>query len=162
MKNFTLTAALTAICTLSMVATVVNPSFAQSSTKTPATKTAPTATTPATKTAPTANTNNAQAQAQAQAIEQLKLTKEQQEKLVKLQQTVLQKKIAVLNPAQKQQLQQAMKEGKNPNFTFTADQQTKLKAIQADAIAQQNAILTPEQQQKLIQINKQFSTPQQK
>ncbi|PSB40401.1 hypothetical protein [Chamaesiphon polymorphus] len=156
MKNFTLTAALTAICSLSMVATIVTPSFAQSPTKTPATKTAPATTTPAT-TAP-ANANNAQ----AQAIEQLKLTKDQQEKLVKLQQTVLQKQIAVLNPTQKQQLQQAMKEGKRTNFTFTADQQTKLKAIQAEAVAQQNAILTPEQQQKLIQINKQFSTPQQR
>jgi Spy/CpxP family protein refolding chaperone len=97
-----------------------------------------------------------------QAIDRLKLTKEQQAKLVKLQQTVMQKKIAVLNPTQKQQLQQAMKEGKKPSLTLTPNQQTQLKAIQSAAIAEQNKILTPEQQAKFQEMNKQNSVPQQR
>jgi Spy/CpxP family protein refolding chaperone len=153
MKKLTLTALSTALCSLSFVAISIAPSFAQA-TKTPvAPKTAAPATAPA-----TTNSSNSQ----AQAVEQLKLTKDQQAKLVKLQQTVMQKKIAVLNPTQKQQLQQAMKEGKNPSLTLTPDQQTQLKAIQSAAIAEQNKILTPEQQAKLQEMNKQNSVPQQR
>lgn len=153
MKKLTLTALSTAICSLSLAAISIAPSFAQA-TKTPVA--------PKTTTAP-ANTNSSSSgNSQAQAVEQLKLTKDQQAKLVKLQQTVMQKKIAVLNPTQKQQLQQAMKEGKNPSLTLTPEQQTQLKAIQSAAIAEQNKILTPEQQSKLQEMNKQNSVPQQR
>jgi Spy/CpxP family protein refolding chaperone len=145
MKKLTLTAVSTALCTLSLVAVSIAPSFAQ------ATKTPTTQKTPATTSTP-ANSNS---NPQSQAVEQLKLTKDQQAKLVKLQQTVMQKKIAVLNPTQKQQLQQALQQGKNPSLTLTPDQQTQLKAIQAAAIAEQNKILTPEQQAKLQEMNKQ-------
>jgi Spy/CpxP family protein refolding chaperone len=91
--------------------------------------------------------------------EQLKLTKEQQAKLVTLQKTVMQKKIAVLTPAQKEQVRVAMQQRKSPNLTLTVDQQNQLKAIQTAALAQQDAILTPEQKQKIQQMNKQ-SAPQ--
>lgn len=152
MKKLTLTAVSTALCTLSLAAISIAPSFAQA-TKTPtAQKTPATTSTPA----------NGNSNPQSQAVEQLKLTKDQQAKLVKLQQTVMQKKIAVLNPTQKQQLQQALKEGKNPSLTLTADQQTQLKAIQAAAIAEQNKILTPEQQAKLQEMNKQNGVQQQR
>jgi Spy/CpxP family protein refolding chaperone len=150
MKKLTLTALSTALCSLSFVAISIAPSFAQA-TKTPV---APKTTAPA--------TTNSSSNPQAQAVEQLKLTKDQQAKLVKLQQTVMQKKIAVLNPTQKQQLQQAMKEGKNPSLTLSPEQQTQLKAIQSAAIAEQNKILTPEQQAKLQEMNKQNSVPQQR
>jgi Spy/CpxP family protein refolding chaperone len=152
MKKLTLTAISTALCSLSFVAISIAPSFAQA-TKTPVT--------PKT-TAPAPASTNSSSNSQAQAVEQLKLTKDQQAKLVKLQQTVMQKKIAVLNPTQKQQLQQAMKEGKNPSLTLTPEQQTQLKAIQSAAIAEQNKILTPEQQSKLQEMNKQNSVPQQR
>jgi Spy/CpxP family protein refolding chaperone len=154
MKKLTLTALSTALCSLSFVAISIAPSFAQA-TKTPV---APKTTAPA----PAPASTNSSSNSQAQAVEQLKLTKDQQAKLVKLQQTVMQKKIAVLNPTQKQQLQQAMKEGKNPSLTLTPDQQTQLKAIQSAAIAEQNKILTPEQQSKLQEMNKQNSVPQQR
>ncbi len=156
MKKLTLTAVSTAICSLSIAASVVAPGFAQQpTTATPASKTTPTTTptTPASKAAP-ANTNT-----QSQPIDQLKLTKEQQAKLVKLQQTVMQKKIAVLTPSQKEQVRLAAQQGKSPTLTLTTEQQNQLKAIYTAALAQQDAILTPEQKRKLQEINKQ-STPQ--
>jgi periplasmic protein CpxP/Spy len=148
MKKFALTAVSATICSLSLAVGIAAPSFAQQqpSMKSPASKTAPA--TPA-----GANT-------QSPSIEQLKLTKDQQAKLVKLQQTVMQKKIAVLTPSQKEQVRVAMQQGKSPNLTLTTDQQNQLKAIQTAAIAQQDAILTPEQKQKLQEINKQYTTPQ--
>jgi periplasmic protein CpxP/Spy len=145
MKKFTLTTVSTAICALSLTASIVAPSFAQQT---------PTTTTPATKTAPAGNN------AQPPSIEQLKLTKEQQAKLVELQKSVMKKKIAVLTPTQRQQVQAAMQQGKSPNLTLTPAQQSQLKAIQTAAIAQQDAILTAEQKQKLQEINKQSATPQ--
>ncbi len=149
MKKITLTALSTVACALSIAATLAAPSFAQQQpTKTPTTKTAP-ASTPATTT-PAAGGNS-----QSQAIEQLKLTKEQQTKLLELQQSVMQKKIAVLTPAQKEQLKQAVKQGKSPSLTLTPAQQTQLQAIQTAALAQQDAILTPEQKTKLQEMNKQ-------
>jgi Spy/CpxP family protein refolding chaperone len=146
MKNFTLTAVSTAICA-SLTVSVAAPSFAQQT---------PTTTTPATKTAPAGNN------AQPPSIEQLKLTKEQQAKLVELQKSVMKKKIAVLTPTQRQQVQAAMQQGKSPNLTLTPAQQSQLKAIQTAAIAQQDAILTSEQKLKLQEINKQNSVPQQR
>ena len=145
MKKLTLTAVSTAILSLSIVATVATPSFAQQK---------PTTTTsPAGKVAPApAGTN-----AQPPSIEELKLTKEQQTKLVKLQQSVMQKKLAVLTPSQKEQVGIAMKQGKSPSLTLTLDQQNQLKAIQIAAIAQQDAILTPEQKLKLQKINQQYA-----
>jgi Spy/CpxP family protein refolding chaperone len=150
MKKLTLTALSTALCSLSFVAISIAPSFAQA-TKTPV---APKTTAPAPATAPA--TTNSSSNPQAQAVEQLKLTKDQQAKLVKLQQSVRQKQIAVLNPSQKQQLQQ----GKNPSSTLTPEQKTQLQTIQAAAIAEQNKILTPEQQAKLQEMNKQNTVPQ--
>jgi Spy/CpxP family protein refolding chaperone len=147
MKKLTLTALSTALCSLSFVALSIAPSFAQA-TKTPvAPKTAPAPTN-----TPTTNSSNPQ----AQAVEQLKLTKDQQAKLMKLKQSVAQKQIAVLNPSQKQQLQQ----GQNPSSTLTPEQKNQLKAIQTAAIAEQNKILTPEQQAKLQEMNKQNAVPQ--
>jgi periplasmic protein CpxP/Spy len=140
MKKFTLTAVSTAICSLSIAVTIaVAPSFAQSSPAAPATN----------KTAPADNN------AQAQQIEQLKLTKEQQLKLAKLQQTFMQKKIAVLTPTQKEQVRVAIQQGKTPNLTLTAEQQSQLKAIYTATLAQQDAILTPEQKRKLQQLQTQ-------
>ena len=147
MKKITLTALSTIVCSLSIAANFAAPSLAQQQpTKTPTTKTAP-ATTPT-------GTNT-----QSQAVEQLKLTKEQQTKLLELQQSVMQKKIAVLTPAQKEQLKLAVKQGKSPSLTLTPAQQTQLQAIQTAALAQQDAILTPEQKTKLQEMNKQ-SVPQ--
>jgi periplasmic protein CpxP/Spy len=144
MKKITLTALSTVVCSLSIAASLAAPSFAQQQpTKIPTTKTAPATTTPA------------GASSQSQAIEQLKLTKEQQTKLLELQQSVMQKKIAVLTPAQKEQLKQAVKQGKSPSLTLTPAQQTQLQAIQTAALAQQDAILTPEQKTKLQEMNKQ-------
>lgn len=143
MKKITLTALSTVVCSLSIAANFAAPSFAQQQpTKTPTTKTAP-----------------AGANAQSQAVEQLNLTKEQQTKLLELQQSVMQKKIAVLTPAQKEQLKLAVKQGKSPSLTLTPAQQTQLQAIQTAAIAQQDAILTPTQKAKLVEMNKQ-SAPQ--
>ena len=95
--------------------------------------------------------------AQPPSIEELKLTKDQQTKLVKLQQSVMQKKLAVLTPSQKEQVGIAMKQGKSPSLTLTVEQQNQLKAIQIAAIAQQDAILTPEQKQKLLKIKQQYA-----
>ena len=69
----------------------------------------------------------------------------------------MKKKIAVLTPTQKQQVQVAMQQGKSPNLTLTPTQQSQLKAIQTAAIAQQDAILTSEQKLKLQEINKQYA-----
>ncbi len=144
MKKITLTALSTVVCSLSIAASLAAPSFAQQQpTKTPTTKTAPAT--------PTGSS------AQSQAIEQLKLTKEQQTKLLELKQSVLQKNIAVLTPTQKEQLKQAVKQGKSPSLTFTPAQQTQLQAIQTAALAQQDAILTTEQKTKLQEMNKQFA-----
>ena len=71
----------------------------------------------------------------------------------------MEKKVAVLNPTQKQQLQQALQQGKNPNLKLTTDQQNQISVIAASAIAEQNKILTPEQQSKLQEIKKKNSLP---
>ena len=147
MKKLTLTVP-TAILALSIAATVAAPSFAQQPTTT---------TPPATKAAPAPATAPAGTNAQPPSIDELKLTKEQQTKLVKLQETVMQKRISVLTPSQQEQVRLAMKEGKSPSLTLTLDQQNQLKAIQTAAIAQQEAILTPAQNQKLQEINKQYA-----
>jgi hypothetical protein len=154
MKKLTLTAVSTAMLAVAIGANMA-PSFAQSQ---------PTTTTPpATKVAPApAGTTNAPAPtgtptAQPPSIEQLKLTKDQQLKLSKLQQTVMQKKIAVLTPSQQQQVRTAMQQGKSPTLTLTVDQQNQLKAIQTAALAQQDAILTPEQRLKVQEMNKQYA-----
>jgi periplasmic protein CpxP/Spy len=139
MKKFTLTALTTAICSLSIAVSLVAPSIAQQPTVAPAA-------TPATGTNP-----------QAQLIEQLKITKDQQAKLAKLELAVRQKNIAVLTPSQKEQLIAANKEGKPPSFTLTDEQQKKLKAIYISALAQQEAILTPAQKQKLQDFNRQYA-----
>ncbi|WP_373538935.1 hypothetical protein [Chamaesiphon sp.] len=149
MKKLTLTAASTAILGLAIAATAA-PSFAQNQPNT--------TTTPATKVAPAPTGTPA---AQPPSIDQLKLTKDQQIKLSKLQQTVMQKKIAVLTPSQQQQVRTAMQQGKSPTLTLTVDQQNQLRAIQTAALAQQDAILTSEQKLKLQEINKQYA-PQQK
>jgi periplasmic protein CpxP/Spy len=138
MKKLVLTALTTAICSLSIAAALITPSIAQPTT-------APAAT-------PAAGANP-----QAQLIEQLKITKEQQIKLAKLEQSVRQKNIAVLTPGQKEQLIAANKEGKPPSFTLTTEQQNKLKAIYVAAIAQQDAILTPAQKQKLQELNQKYA-----
>jgi Spy/CpxP family protein refolding chaperone len=140
MKKITLTALTAALCSISLIGAIAAASFAQQSTKTPA----------------TSNGNVSQ----EQAIEQLKLTKDQQAKLVKLRQTVMEQQISVLTPSQKEQLRLARQQGKSPDLTLTADQQTQLKAIQSAAIAKQNTILTPEQQKKLQEMNKQNAAPQ--
>ena len=139
MKKFTLTALTTALCSLSIAVSFVAPSVAQQPTVAPA------------KT-PAAGTNP-----QAKLMEQLKITKDQQDKLAKLELNVRQKNIAVLTPSQKEQLVAANKEGKRPSFTFTDDQQKKLKAIYISALEQQETILTPEQKQKLKDFNKQYA-----
>jgi periplasmic protein CpxP/Spy len=139
MKKFALTALTTAICSVSIAVSLVAPSVAQQPTVAPAAK-------------PAAGTNP-----QAQLIEQLKITKEQQTKLAKLELSVRQKNIAVLTPSQKEQLIAAKKEGKPPSFTLTDEQQKKLKAIYLAALAQQEAILTPVQKQKLQDFNRQYA-----
>jgi Spy/CpxP family protein refolding chaperone len=146
MKKLTLTALSTVVGTLSIAALSIAPSFAQT-TKTPA----------STQTDPTPSTNTKTSQ--DRVVEELKLTKDQQTKLVKLQQTVMEKKVAVLNPTQKQQLQQALQQGKNPNLKLTADQQNQIVAIESSAITEQNKILTPEQQSKLQEMKKKNSLP---
>ena len=151
MKKLTLTALTTALCSLSIASVHVVPTVAQQPTVAPAT--APTGTPGAAPTAtPTPATNP-----QAQLIEQLKITKEQQVKLAKLELSVRQKNIAVLTPSQKEQLIAAKKEGKPPSFTLTDEQQKKLKAIYISALGQQEAILTPTQKQKLQEFNKQYA-----
>jgi Spy/CpxP family protein refolding chaperone len=160
MKKLNLTALSTAICSLSIAVSVAAPSFAQpqpGTMTTPATQPAPAGanppTTPGTA-APATKTAPAGTSPQAQPIvEQLKLTKEQQAKLAKLERTVTQKQMSVLTPTQKEQAQQ----GKAANITLTVDQQNQLKAIVTAALAQRDAILTPEQKQKLQEMNKQFA-----
>jgi Spy/CpxP family protein refolding chaperone len=151
MKKFTLTALTTALCSLSIVSTHVVPTVAQQPTVAPAT--APTAaptTAPAASPAPANNP-------QAQLIEQLKLTKDQQIKLEKVTQDFRQKYIAVFTPSQKEQLRIAMQQGKQPGFTLTSDQETKLKSIFASASAKRDAIFTPEQKRKVQEFNKQYA-----
>lgn len=143
MKRFTITALTTALCSLSITVPLVAPSVAQQPTAAPAATPAAT---------PAAGTNP-----QEQLIQQLKITKDQQEKLAKLEISVLQKNIAVLTPSQKDQLIAAKKEGKRPSFTFTDDQQKKFKAIYISALAQQETIFTPEQKQKLKDFNRQYA-----
>jgi Spy/CpxP family protein refolding chaperone len=162
MKKFTLTTVSTAICTLSIATIFAAPSFAQQPTTTtpPANKTAPAATPTGTNAQPSGTNAQPSSTNAQQAIEQLKLTKDQQIKLAKLKQSVIKKNIAVLTPSQKEQLRLATEQGKAPTLTLTVEQQTQLKAIQTAAIAEQNKILTPEQQSKLQEINKQITAPQ--
>jgi periplasmic protein CpxP/Spy len=135
MKKLTLTAVSTIICSLSIAATIAAPSFAQP---------------PANKAALTGNNP------QAQLVEQLKITKDQQVKLSKVEQTAKQKIFGVLTPDQKDQVRLDMKQGKSSSLKFTTEQQTQLKAIQTVAVAERDAILTPDQKQKLEQFRKQY------
>jgi periplasmic protein CpxP/Spy len=158
MKKLTLTALTTTLCSISIVSTHVVSAVAQQPAVAPAT--APTAaptttpgTTPAASPTPTKNP-------QAQLIEQLKLTKDQQLKLEKVTQNFRQKYIAVFTPSQKEQLRTAMQQGKQPGFTLTTDQETKLKSIFASASAQRDAIFTPEQKRKVQEFNKQYAPKQ--
>ncbi len=147
MKKFTLTALTTALCSLSIVTTSVVPTVAQQPVVAP--KTAPSGTPTA---APTPANNP-----QAQLIEQLKITKDQQIKLEKVTQTFRQKYIAVFTPSQKEQLKIAYQQGKQPGFKLTTEQENKLKAIFTTASAQRDAILTPEQKLKVQEFNKQYA-----
>jgi Spy/CpxP family protein refolding chaperone len=141
MKKSTLTAVSTVICSLSIAATIIVPSFCQQATA-----------------APVANQPAATgANPQAQLIEQLKITKTQQVKLAKVEQTVKQKIFEVLTPEQKEQVRMDMKQGKSSSLKFTAEQQTQVKAIQTVAVSERDAILTSEQKQKLQQIRKQYT-----
>jgi Spy/CpxP family protein refolding chaperone len=135
MKKLTLTAVSTLICSLSIAATIITPSFAQS---------------PANKAAPTGNNP------QAQLVEQLKITQEQKTKLAKVENTAKQKIFGVLTPEQQEQVRLDMKQGKSSSLKFTTEQQAKLKEIQTVAVAQRDAILTTEQKQKLQQFRKQY------
>jgi periplasmic protein CpxP/Spy len=162
MKKLTLTALTTALCSLSIVSAHVVSAVAQQPAVAPAAAptTAPAAapTTAPTTTPPASRppTNNPQ----AQLIEQLKLTKDQQIKLEKVTQNFRQKYIAVFTPSQKEQLRTAMQQGKQPGFTLTTDQETKLKSIFATASAQRDAIFTPEQKRKVQEFNKQYAPKQ--
>jgi periplasmic protein CpxP/Spy len=151
MKKFTLTALKTALCSLSIAAAHVVPTVAQQPAVAPAA--APTTSPNTTPAAAPTPANNPQ----AQLIEQLKLTKDQQIKLEKVTQNFRQKYIAVFTPSQKEQLRTAMQQGKPPGFTLTADQETKLKSIFASASAQRDAIFTPEQKRKVQEFNKQYA-----
>ncbi|WP_310424703.1 hypothetical protein [Chamaesiphon sp. VAR_48_metabat_135_sub] len=135
MKKLTLTAVSIIICSLSIAATIAAPSLAQSS---------------ANKAAPAGNNP------QAQLVEQLKITQDQQTKLAKVEKTAKQKIFGVLTPAQQEQVRLDMKQGKPSSLKFTSEQQTKLKEIQTVAVAQRDAILTFEQKQKLQQLRKQY------
>jgi periplasmic protein CpxP/Spy len=159
MKKLTLTALTTALCSLSIVSAHIFPTVAQQPTVAPATAptAAPTTTTPTTT--PAASPTPAK-NPQAQLIEQLKLTKDQQLKLEKVTQNFRQKYIAVFTPSQKEQLRTAMQQGKQPGFTLTTDQETKLKSIFASASAQRDAIFTPEQKRKVQEFNKQYAPKQ--
>ena len=155
MKKLTLTALTTAVCSLSIVTTYVVPTVAQQPIV------APTATPSST---PGATPNAAPIPAtnpQAQLIEQLKITKDQQIKLEKVTQTFRQKYIAVFTPTQKEQLKIAYQQGKQPGFTLSTEQESKLKAIFATATAQRDAIFTPAQKQKLQEFNKQYAPKRQ-
>ena len=138
MKKFALTALSTAICSLSMAVSPVAPTFAQQPAVAPAAPTTP----------------------QPQPVDRLKLTKDQQAKLVKLGQTFMPKKMAVLTPSQKEKLAAAQQQGKAPDLALTAAQQNQLKTLYASALAQQDAILTPEQKRTLQELNKQYAPPQ--
>jgi Spy/CpxP family protein refolding chaperone len=140
MKKFALTALSTAIYSLTMAVSSVAPTFAQQ----PVAPVAPAA--PAT--------------AQPQPIDRLKLTKDQQTKLVKLGQNFMQKKMAVLTPIQKNKLAAAQQQGKAPDLALTTAQQNQLKKLYISALAQQDAILTTEQKQTLQELNKQYAPPQ--
>lgn len=150
MKKLTLTALTTALCSISIVSTHVASAIAQQ----PAV--APAASSTATPPAARPPVNNPQ----AQLIEQLKLTKDQQLKLEKVTQNFRQKYIAVFTPSQKEQLRIAMQQGKQPGFTLTTEQETKLKSIFADASAKRDAIFTPEQKRKVQEFNKQYAPKQ--
>jgi Spy/CpxP family protein refolding chaperone len=139
MKKFAVTALSSAICSLSIAVSLVAPTFAQQPTVAPA----------------------APATAQPQPVDRLKLTKDQQAKLVKLGQTFMQKKMAVLTPSQKEKLAAAQKQGKAPDLALTVAQQNQLKTLYASALAQQDAILTVEQKRTLQELNKQYAPPQQ-
>ena len=145
MKKFAFTALTTAICAFSIVAAPSTPSLAQQPAVAPSA--APSAT-PAPATNP-----------QSQLIEQLKITKDQQVKLAKLEQNFIQKKTAILTSTQKEQVLLAMQQGKPPALTLTAAQKNQLKAIYVSALAEQDAILTPEQKLKIKELNKQSTTP---
>jgi Spy/CpxP family protein refolding chaperone len=137
--------ALTAVSTIAIALSALStPALAQ---------TAAPAKTPQTQAAPAANN------AQDRIIKELALTPDQQTKLVKLQQSTVQKAIAVLTPKQKNEVKIAMQQGKAPALTLSVDQQKKIKAIQLQAQTQQDAILTPQQKLKLQQMRQQ-STPQ--
>lgn len=151
MKKFTLTALTTAFCSLSIVTTSVVPTVAQQPVVAP--KASPSVTPAATPNAAPTPANNPQ----AQLIEQLKITKDQQIKLEKVTQTFRQKYIAVFTPSQKEQLKIAYQQGKQPGFKLTTEQETKLKAIFATASAQRDAIFTPEQKRKVQEFNKQYA-----
>ena len=138
MKKFALTALSTAIYSLSMAVFLVAPTFAQQPTATPA----------------------APATAQPQPVDRLKLTKDQQAKLVKLGQTFMQKKLAVLTPTQKEKLAAAQQQGKAPDLALTVAQQNQLKTLYLSALAQQDAILTVQQKRTLQELNKQYAPPQ--
>ena len=138
MKKFALTALSTAICSLSMAVSPVAPTFAQQPAVAPAAPTTP----------------------QPQPVDRLKLTKDQQAKLVKLGQTFMQKKMAVLTPSQKEKLAAAQQQGKAPDLGLTAAQENQLKTLYISAIAKQDAILTPEQKRTLQELNKQYAPPQ--
>jgi flagellar biosynthesis/type III secretory pathway protein FliH len=155
MKKITLTALTTALCSLSISATSVVPTLAQQPIVAPTTAptAAPSGTPAATPNAAPIPANNPQ----AQLIEQLKITKDQQIKLEKVTQTFRQKYIAVFTPSQKEQLKIAYQQGKQPGFTLTTEQETKLKAIFATASAQRDAIFTPEQKRKVQEFNKQYA-----
>ena len=141
MKKFAFTALTTAICAFSIVAAPSTPSLAQQPTVAPSA-------------VPTPSTNP-----QSQLIEQLKITKDQQVKLAKLEQSFIQKKTAILTPTQKEQVLLAMQQGKPPALTLTATQKNQLKAIYVSALAEQDAILTPEQKLKIKELNKQYTAP---
>jgi periplasmic protein CpxP/Spy len=139
MKKLSLNAITAAICSLSIAVSFVSPSVAQQPTVAPAAAPAP--------------ANNPQ----AKLIEQLKITKDQQVKLDKLEQTFRQKYIAIFTPSQKEQLRLAYQQGKPPGFTLTTEQETKLKAVFVSVSQQRDAIFTPEQKQKLQEFSKQYA-----
>ncbi len=168
MQKITLTAVSAAICSVSILAATAVPGFAQSPIGAPPAKTAPMeqGVTPPAKTAPIEQGVTPPAKAEpaqrntspAPMAEQIKLSGEQQTKLVKLNRATSKKMNAVLTTAQKEQVQLALKQGKPPTISLTADQEVKVKEIQVSYITQQDAILTPEQRQQVRQMRSQ-STP---
>jgi Spy/CpxP family protein refolding chaperone len=168
MQKITLTAVSAAICSASILATTAVPGFTQQPTVAPPTKTAPMeqGITPPAKTAPMergitppSKADPAQRNTSPSPMaEQIKLSGEQQTKLVKLNRATSKKMNAVLTVAQKEQVKLALKQGKPPTISLTADQEVKVKEIQVSYLTQQDAILTPEQRQKVQQMRSQ-STP---